>query len=430
MIHNREELNKALQTIFQTNDAVLRSGAAQKLYENKGISQIEVFNIWGGNTAIEDAPDELVCALAQFLHPHNKRLLQGWDTLFTDEVKNKSFKQKTDDEKTYPIIIKNAVLINHNHYLASIHISQLFKLQHQGLLRREADTQRETITKVVNGVKISYINVDYDQVFQIAKALKERKYFPDELKINIIDNGNALFEYDDNKKELIIRAGDLSVVDGNHRLLAIEAAMGEDPTIDLSFPVSITYYPIWKSQEMLIQQEKKRPINKALIKTFANTQENAVVAEIYRNNLLMPGLEITKEEYAAYNGYAHILYSDLADAVNLSYSQTEIAMKKDEVVENVVKAINLFAMNKSHFFFNESGSIRRRNLFIKKCGGLYYMIKTYQYAQKSTNASAVYLNIIENTDYDRYSYAFTHAGPNNLNQVQAIDRLIEEAAHA
>ena len=57
------------------------------------------------------------------------------------------------------------------------------------------------------------------------------------------------------------------------------------------------------------------------------------------------------------------------------------------------------------------------------------MIKAYQYAQKSKDSSAVYLNIIENTDYDRYSYAFTHAGPNNLNQVQAIDRLIEEAAH-
>lgn len=275
-------------------------------------------------------------------------------TYFTDvEIQNaKNYIVPVKDVITYPITFENVFKLSPNVYLTHVNIKTLAKLQESKLLVREVNAQRETIVRKVGSSTVEYLKTYSKTIREIKQKLLDGDYTPDQIYFNVNDNGDMEIEYDDSENTLVIKNGVISLIEGNHRILAIEEAVNVNPNLNINFPVIISTLPLKQAQDIIVQLEKKNPILKRKVKSMENTSNNDVVRKIiqsndlssvYKNKIVTIAEELT-------NGFGYLVFSDLSDAIKDCYSKEDLEFYQEETVDWLVKYLNAVAFVMKKYF--------------------------------------------------------------------------------
>lgn len=355
MNQNKSELLTKIKSLFYKNNQHVRKYLIEELYNNKKMSRIDFLNIWNNPEELDNLDEVVLCALTLELSQ-----LIGYaediniSDYFTDvEIQNaKNYIVPVKDVITYPITFENVFKLSPNVYLTHVNIKTLAKLQESKLLVREVNAQRETIVRKVGSSTVEYLKTYSKTIREIKQKLLDGDYTPDQIYFNVNDNGDMEIEYDDSENTLVIKNGVISLIEGNHRILAIEEAVNVNPNLNINFPVIISTLPLKQAQDIIVQLEKKNPILKRKVKSMENTSNNDVVRKIiqsndlssvYKNKIVTIAEELT-------NGFGYLVFSDLSDAIKDCYSKEDLEFYQEETVDWLVKYLNAVAFVMKKYF--------------------------------------------------------------------------------
>ena len=239
-------------------------------------------------------------------------------TYFTDDEIETYSKYKYKKEKKVKFPLKFTMIqIAPDQWIGSTSARELIKLRNAGLIRYNANIQR-TMRRGIRGKTQEYrIMENKKSTNEIRESMQAGNFIPNVITLNIPDSLDSDFNYDDETKTLTIKkANSLDIIDGFHRLIALEQAGNMDQSWDYPMELRISNYSESKGQRFVYQEDQKTKMKKIdsdsfnvedeAVKTVIRLNEDATCAfqgQINRNNGLisMPELSvIVKKMY--FNG--------------------------------------------------------------------------------------------------------------------------------
>lgn len=179
---------------------------------------------------------------------------------------------------------------------------------------------------------------------EIKKSITNDEYSPDEITLNILDDGNSIVNVENGVMEA---TGLIFITDGQHRLKALSQLLSTNKIlgydeIDLKnkfFNVKITNYTLDKSGEIFYQFTKGLKISKSLAESFNKKDSvNIIVNKLNKSGVFKDRIDTVKTNIAT-NDPTHIVtFATLVNAITDSYGMID-----DEKMEsNVFEFISTF----------------------------------------------------------------------------------------
>lgn len=255
----------------------------------------------------------LFCILDGIEHvtKRNKSMINYY--FLEKEIKTYSTTKYKIDKIKFPLKFK-AIQIAEDHWMSSIDFKTLMKLRAAQLIVYDENTQR-TMERIVRGNKeIFRIRIDKLSVSKIEEAYESGNYIPTPFTLNIPEDVDADFYYNEETCELVInRLQNFDIVDGYHRYVAACKACDSNNKLNLTMELRIVNFPEYKAQQFIYQEDQKTKMPKTESNTFDQTNlANNIIDRINsRSESNLKGL-ITRNKTL-------ITYSDLAELIKYFY---------------------------------------------------------------------------------------------------------------
>lgn len=182
-----------------------------------------------------------------------------------------------------PYTLYNVLQLSNEEYVCILEAKELNKLMKSNLLYYNLDIQREAkVIKKKDKVIVSP-TINMKSVKEITQNLLDGKQFSSELKLNCdirtSDSGDELI-YDAKNMTLTITSGTrISILDGAHRLKAIENAFAITDNINQKFTISITNFNVRQCQLMQSQIAKANRFSVQRIKELEQSRFSDIVVK-------------------------------------------------------------------------------------------------------------------------------------------------------
>lgn len=232
---------------------------------------------------LENAKEEILLWISLAI---DKVTTSNLKKYFTEQEKNKfsksKFIKKEIDKAVYPIIIENVRKVNSDQWICTMSAEELLSLYNGKIISYNINTQRPP-TRRVNNNKIEYsISVNKKSVKQIEKLMKENKFIPNAITLNVnLDTVGNEFEYDEESNRFILYNGQFDIIDGYHRYQAMMNNIIKDNSFNFVTIVNIVNFDNIKSCSYIAQENKKNRINSNEIKAMDATDlVNSVVQRL------------------------------------------------------------------------------------------------------------------------------------------------------
>jgi len=319
--NSQEEVFGHLEAVFENDngDILLKLKKDAMGYK---MSPTKVDSIWRRIFELEQLSIEQLCIIYTLIQRQRqyRDILPAPNHYFTDfEIREaEKIRQMADEEVKDTIVINNVMKLRDDMYSAVIKIDEIAKWDNNNKIIYNRETQRPTIWSRNNTEKN---HLSKQNVVEIAEAIIGGTYFPDEIKLNLLPDieGNSLI-YNPSKKSLTVK-GDLNIVDGYHRLAALQLALQRYPTCELCFPVTISHLIISDAQQLIVQRGKEQEIDRKYLDALENTAGNYIVKEIIKSpiadEIYSKKIVKTQEEIRFKRGF--ILFSELSQAIEKEY---------------------------------------------------------------------------------------------------------------
>jgi len=219
-------------------------------------------------------------------------------------------------------------------YLCKATVEQIGRLRMYGYLQVVPEAQRQSTKIMVGNEILNKIHVNYNRVNKIAELISKNKYYYNDIRFNLVNDGESEFIINEDKGTLILpKDGSVIIPDGNHRSIACEVAITDyedkkDIFSNNKFPILFTHYPVIVVKEIVSQEWNREPIPKRHEKSMKSSNGSKIVDLI----ILKAGedaderyagqIVTTKDEISRGNGV--ILKDMLIDAISTIYN-TETA---------------------------------------------------------------------------------------------------------
>lgn len=312
-----------------------------------------------------------------------------------------------DKEEGYPYTFHNMIKVAEGHYAGVISAQYLATIDKSNDIIYNFNTQRNAKIDVFG---IKRINVNTKKIQEISDNLLNGKQFADEIKINILRNGDDEVEFrstDGIVGDLKIISGEMNIFDGFHRKTANQLAIIKNPDLQFNWKLTITNFTEQKAQDFMVQINKQTPMKKEYINTLDKSKiENLVVDLIIDNSLfeLSDKIKNTEQELK-YNGYTK--KSILAMAIADNYGDLLINKSKaKEISEWLVDFLNNINQ-----FLNEHNNSTNKYMFMAYIG---FSRKLYGVNDWEDIVSKVFSNYDFGKNNQRHNYITTLTG--NLNK--------------
>lgn len=301
----------------------------------------------------------------------------------------------TKEKEGYPYTFQNMLKVAEGHYTGIISAQDLALIDKANDIIYNFNTQRNAKIDVF-GVK--RINVNSSKIQEITDNLLNGKQFADEIKINILRNGDDEIEFatsDGVVGELKVVSGEMNIFDGFHRKTANQLAVIKNPELQFNWKLTITNFTEQKAQDFMVQINKQTPIKKEYINTLDKSKiENLVVDLIVDNPLfeLSDKVKNTEQELR-YGGYTKKSLLAIAIADNYKDLLTHKSMAKP-ISDWIVNFLNYI----SQFLTNNYSTNK-------------YMFMSYIALSKELYGVDDWVNIVSNV---MTSYDFSKGNENNI----------------
>jgi hypothetical protein len=292
-------------------------------------------------------------ALNKTLKEKNIEILSDYKSYFTNvEINNwENYSEEKEDENIFPLIFKNTTEIFPGYYQTSATAQYIEKLNKANMLIYNPNAQRGMkVTKKKIG-----ISIDSKKVEQIENRMLNGEQFPDDLKFNILKNGEEKFNYNPKTKILTIFEGSiLNILDGAHRNAANALALSKNPDLQFIWPIKISNFTEIKAHNFMVQIDRQTPIPKDVIsiKDYSKN-ENLVLDKIIDSR---GDLSNTTKDTDSFVKSDRGLVSKpiIAEAIKDNYgNQLDSAMNRDTIASWIVEFTNyLMGVFSNEFIVN------------------------------------------------------------------------------
>ena len=261
-----------------------------------------------------------------------------------------------DKEEGYPYTFSNMLKVAEGHYTGIISAQDLALIDKANDIIYNFNTQRNAKIDVFG---IKRINVNNKKIQEITENLLSGKQFADEIKINILRNGDDEIEFATTSGvigDLTVVSGEMNIFDGFHRKTANQLAVIKNPELQFNWKLTITNFTEQKAQDFMVQINKQTPIKKEYINTLdKNKIENLVVDLIIDNPLfeLSDKIKNTEQELR-YGGYTKksLLATAIIDNYGDLLTSKSTAKPIADWIVNFINYLSQF-LNNSNFSTNK-----------------------------------------------------------------------------
>ena len=262
----------------------------------------------------------------------------------------------SEKEEGYPYTFSNMLKVSDGHYTGIISAQDLALIDRANDIIYNFNTQRNA---KIDMFGIKRINVNTKKIQEISENLLSGKQFADEIKINILRNGDDEIEFsstDGVVGELKIISGEMDIFDGFHRKTANQLAIIRNPDLQFNWKLTITNFTEQKAQDFMVQINKQTPIKKEYVNTLDKSKiENLVVDLIIDNPLfeLSDKIKNTEQELR-YDGYTKksLLATAIADNYGDLLTHKSMAKPMADWIVNFLNYINQY-LSKNDFSTNK-----------------------------------------------------------------------------
>lgn len=273
---SREELNAHAEKLFKKNYTRTETRSLYDDIQRKfGLSIRTVDEMIHFRKDIREYSTFEVFAVVWFLDRDclNKYFTQKEIDFFSNE--------KIEEEKVqFPITFDNMVQIADDQFIGKITAKQLMKLKAARLINYDADEQRALSIVKSGGIEIYKPFVNLKSVREIKNLMRDGKYIPDPLTLNMPDGSD--FSFSDNTLTIYsLPTGMMNLDDGYHRYLAISQLHDEDESFDYTMELRIINFSNPKANSFIFQQDQKTKMKKVVSDSYnSNAIANKIVQRL------------------------------------------------------------------------------------------------------------------------------------------------------
>ena len=198
-------------------------------------------------------------------------------TYFTETEINEysSTKYKKPKKTGFPLKFK-MIAIADDQWIGRITARELVLLRNAGVIRYNKNIQR-TMRRGYRGRTEEYrITENKKSIREIKNSMQAGTFISNTITLNIPDDVESEFKYDEDSMILTItKAKSLDIIDGFHRLVALEQAANMDKKWDYPMELRISNYSEGKGQRFVYQEDQKTKMRKIDSDSF-NVEDEAV----------------------------------------------------------------------------------------------------------------------------------------------------------
>lgn len=192
----------------------------------------------------------------------------------------KDYKEEKKESKKDQYVFHNILYVAPNHYKGLITAKELDEIYSANNIIYNFKNQRDPHIDIY-GMK--RIRLDKTKVEKIANRLLEGKQFSDEIKLNLLADGEDEIIYNEKTKDLTILSGNLNIFDGYHRLIANSTALQKNPQLNFNWGIVITNFSEKRTQEFMVQINEQKPMRSEHIKALDASKLGNIVVDAIRD---------------------------------------------------------------------------------------------------------------------------------------------------
>ena len=134
--------------------------------------------------------------------------------------------------------------------------------------------------KIIHGSEIYTIAINNTAVDAIEHSMINETYIPNTITLNIADDSEADYEYDNDNHKLIIRSIKyFDIVDGYHRLRAMSLTSNKDESFDYPMELRIITFDESIAQQFIYQEDQKTKMSKVDSNSYNHSDAAVYICE-------------------------------------------------------------------------------------------------------------------------------------------------------
>jgi len=185
--------------------------------------------------------------------------------------------KKSNTKKQY--VLHNMLYVSPGYYKGLITAKELAEMDAENDIIYNFKNQRDPHIDVYGEKRIHF---DKTKVEKITFRLLEGTQLSDDIKLNLLHDGEDEILYEKNG-DLIIISGNLNIFDGYHRKTASSQALMQNPELNFNWGLVITNFSESKTLEFMTQINEQKPMKKEHTKNLDSSVLGNVIVDAIRD---------------------------------------------------------------------------------------------------------------------------------------------------
>lgn len=288
MLKSREEINKLLSSLIRKKDFEnYVDSIIDYTYQKHNIPKGELTDYLSGRKSWESANDIIIYIIIEALDhvKFNARVIkygQLFNEYFTkSEIgKYSKYKHKIDTIK-FPLHI-SCYQVASDQWIGVADMKLLIQLGEAQLIRYNENAQRIMRKKITGDHEEFVPYVNRKAVNEITQFYKDNSYIPNTLTLNIPEDVETSFRYDNETHEIIFNSIEcLDITDGYHRYLGALKVYNENKDFNTPIELRITQFSDEKARGFIYQEDQKTKMTKIESRSMqVNAPANIIVERL------------------------------------------------------------------------------------------------------------------------------------------------------
>jgi len=190
--------------------------------------------------------------------------------------------KKSNIKKQY--VLHNMIRVAPNYYKGIISAKDLAEMDAENDIIYNFTNQRDPHIDVYGEKRIQFDKVKAER---ITFRLLEGSQFSDDIKLNLLHDGEDEIHFNEKNGDLTIISGNLNIFDGYHRKTASSNAVAKakenNEELDFNWGLVITNFSEKKTLEFMTQINEQKPMKKEHIKNLDSSKLGNVVVDLIRD---------------------------------------------------------------------------------------------------------------------------------------------------
>ena len=208
------------------------------------------------------------------------------DKFFTEKEQAEFSKEKFEAKDVkFPLKFK-AIQIKDDQWVSSITVKELMNFSKAQMINYNENAQRVLKRIIKGGEEVYRIQLNKAAVNAIEESFRLGRYIPNMLTLNIPQDDDSDFFYNETTGELVIKKIKMfDILDGYHRYVAMCNLFIQDSSFDYPFELRITNFSDEKARQFIWQEDQKTKMSRVDSNALNNYNNgNIIVSKLKDSN--------------------------------------------------------------------------------------------------------------------------------------------------